>query len=151
MAEDLHDTIKRRFDIATYRKLGRTLSVEDWTKVQDVTAAAELARKAESKRHTKEYDERFFAARKQIIDERASKQKTLKPRFVGHDLFDKQSINRLAHKRVAQFHELQLSLIERREAKALRQIAKSAHANAPKKSFSRAADPVRNKPRSRDR
>ncbi len=94
------------------REVALGLKDQNLTRYQEIQSAYDERRAEESVAYRNEYGTRVEAARKRLVDDAASKGRSLRPRFLGRDGFNKEEINRLAHRTVRLDHLRTLEGIE---------------------------------------
>jgi hypothetical protein len=142
----LSDEIKQTFDLEKLRlEAAQKLTKEEWPDFMKMRQGYEGQRRFAKRAFELEYDERVAMARVRLINKAGQKNLTLKPRWAGGDRFDKDAINRQAHREVRHAHRNDLARIERDEIRDTQQQIESskvqrAFREMPKHDFNRAAD-----------
>ena len=142
----LADEIKHTINLEKLRlDAAKKLSKEEWPAFEKMRHEYEGQRRFAKRAYDLEYDERVAMARVRLINKAGQKDLTLKPRWFGNDRFDKDAINRQAHRAVRHAYLNDLVRIDREEAHDITQMIDSSdYARAvrekPRRDFARATN-----------
>lgn len=109
----LSDEVRQIFREASLQnEAARGLSGDDWARYRQIQDTYEERKRLECREYAREYPTRVEAARKQLIDKAAEKNRDLTHRIFRRDRFDKDAINRQAHRMVRDDHALALARLK---------------------------------------
>jgi len=143
---ELVDEIKQTFDLEKLRlEAAKKLNTDEWPAFDKMRQEYEGQRRFAKRAYDLEYDERVAMARVRLINRAGAKDRHHTPRWLGYDRFDKNVINRQAHREVRHSFLKDLVRIDREEARDITQmIDASEHSRAmrekPRRDFERATD-----------
>lgn len=142
----IEDDLRRAFDQASLKRAAKALLTgAEWQTYRGIEAVHDKQRAHEERLFKSEYDTRVEAARKRLIDEAAGKAKKYNLRWMGADHFDKDAINRQAHRTVQQAHHRRLTAIDKKKSEELTRLietceARRAQSQRFSSDFAQAAD-----------
>ncbi len=159
MAGSIADELKNTFALATLRReSANILNADEWKEYQKITDGFADQKRFEQRAFELEYKTRVEIARKRLINQAAQGHKEFQPLWARHDRFDRDAIDRQAHRHVQhQFKKLiqHYEALEARDIQSLMDRCEHSRKQRekPKKDFNHAADrrrgPERRQSRSR--
>lgn len=109
LTEEIRETFRKA---ALQREVAHGLSGDDWARYGDIQSDHDRRRSQEQRDYQREYDTRVETMRRRLIDQAGTADRTLAPRFLGRDRFDKDAIERQAHRNVRDDHDRVLARLE---------------------------------------
>jgi len=146
MASSLSDDLKKTFALASLRnEAAKILTPKEWNELQKIKQKYEGQKQFEKRSFDLEYETRVEVARKRLINQAGQNRKNFQPLWARNDRFDRDAIDRQAHRNVKDgFKRLieQFELRERRDVQGL--LDRCEHSRKqrekPKQDFNQAAD-----------
>jgi hypothetical protein len=146
----LSDEIKNAFvpqgELGRLRlEASRTLNREETKLYRKATEEFDAQRRYVRRSFELEYSARVSEERTRLINEAGAVKRSLVPRFLGTDGFNKDAINRQAQINVRALKKRDLDQIDQREAESIRSMLEASHARAsqrekPTRDFQKAVD-----------
>ena len=146
----LSDEIKSAFfpqtDLGRLRlEASRTLNREETKLYRKATEEFDAQRRYVRRSFEQEYPARVSEERRRLINAAGAVRRSLVPRFLGTDGFNKDAINRQAQMNVRAAHKRDLFHIDQLEAESIRSMLEASHARAtqrekPMRDFQKAVD-----------
>jgi hypothetical protein len=109
LSEEIRETFRKA---ALQREAAHGLSGDDWARYRDIQSDHDRRRSQEQRDYQREYDTRVETMRSRLIDQAGTADRTFAPRFLGRDGFDKDAIERQAHRNVRDDHDRALARLE---------------------------------------
>lgn len=124
---DIGAEIKRSFDLAVLRhEANRLRNADDWQAFQAIRDRYADERAALREDYQQSYDDRFTAARAELLRKAGENAHAPKPRFAATDRFNREAIDRQAHRIVRLSHQSELARLEEKETRELNGLLKEA-------------------------
>lgn len=143
---ELVDEIRQTFNLEKLRlEAAKKLNADEWPAFDKMRQEHEGQRRFAKRAYDLEYDERVAMARVRLINKAGAKDRSFKPPWAGDDRFNKDAINRQAHREVRHAYLKDLVRIDREEARDITQmIDASEHSRMarekPRRDFEKATD-----------
>ena len=119
MADHIASELRRAFELASMRKAAEMLTAPDhWAEANAIRMRSQRLRETEERLFRQRFATRVEVARRRIIDEAGTRQRSFAPIWAGADRFDAAQTLRQADREVKQAHEQRLALITRLELNA---------------------------------
>ena len=120
MPDDIASELRLAFGLASMRKAAELLKTPDqWASADAIVTRSQRLRETEERLFQERYRTRLEAARRRIVDEAGSRQRSFTPIWAGADRFDAAQTLRQADREVRQAHEGRLGRIDGIESRAL--------------------------------
>lgn len=146
LSDEVKNSFAPRGELGRLRlEASRTLNREETRLYHKAAKEFDAQRRYVRRSFELEYSTRVSEERRRLINEAGAVKRSLVPRFVGTDGFNKDAINRQAQMNVRAMKKRDLDQIDKREAESIRSMLEASHARAPQreklvKDFQKAVD-----------
>lgn len=143
---DSYQSLKDQYREATMQHLAKEhLCGQNWTHFQSIRHDARNKKKELNKTYEAEYKTRVTQETRRLQRQAGSPTRTLKPKYLGIDQFDKTSLKQQAVRNVENRHHARIALVEKREEDSVEKLVEKAKARRqlkgqPTQAFNRTTD-----------